>query len=201
MIVLITLVLFLCPNANVAHAATYANGERLDWNRKMTEGRSIYYWLAPGNDYTVSIPQAAQKLMYPGYDQYNPMNLTQTSVQQQAKIEFYRNNNPNLTYTASASSWRKNSSGNYYQMPISEKDTYDWVYATIQIVEVNMAPLSSDLKRTILIHEMLHAYGLRDLSQSNNVNKIMYRYWNHWTNYVILAGVTPESNAILNEKY
>lgn len=90
MIVLITLVLFLCPNANVAHAATYANGERLDWNRKMTEGRSIYYWLAPGNDYTVSIPQAAQN---------------------------------------------------------------------------------------------------------------MYRYWNHWTNYVILAGVTPESNAILNEKY
>lgn len=86
-------------------------------------------------------------------------------------------------------------------MLISEKDTYDWVYATIQIAEVNMAHLSSDLKRTILIHEMLHAYGLRDLFQSNNTNKIMYGYWGDWTSYVISAGVTPESNAILNGKY
>lgn len=78
--IIVLVALFLVPQSNLFHAASYANGERLDWNRKMKEGRSIYYWLAPDNDYTVSIPQTAQKLMYPGYNQSNPMNLTQTSV-------------------------------------------------------------------------------------------------------------------------
>lgn len=181
-------------------ATTYVYGEQLDWVKSMTEGRNINYWIAPGNDYTVSIPAAVQTLMYPGGSQYNPLNLYRTNVQQQAKIEFYRVDTVQL-WTAATTSYRKISSGQYDDMAAYEKNLYDWVYATIELCEPNMNYLSADVKRLIIVHEMLHAYGLKDLYNTANRGSIMYGYYDLWLPYVYNMGVTPEANTILNEKY
>ena len=198
-ILLISFMFLVFPLRNVS-ALTYINGERIDWAKEMTLATSINYWLAPGNTYTVSIPNAVQTLMYPNTGQYNPLNLYPTTIQQKAKIELYQDNNVS-PYTAATSVYRKNSSGIYYAMPIAEKDTYDWVWAKIILFENNMVNLSSDLKKTIIVHEMLHAYGLRDLYNYSNNNSIMHGYWDQWTQSVIQAGVTNDANNILNEKY
>lgn len=51
-------------------------------------------------------------------------------------------------------------------------------------------------REVILIHEMLHGYGLKDLYDSRNISSIMFGY-SHGT----ATGVTAEVNTILTEKY
>lgn len=59
--------------------AATVNGERIDWNRKMNQGVNINYRIASGVEYTVSIPSAAQMLMYPGGGLSNNLVLSQTT--------------------------------------------------------------------------------------------------------------------------
>lgn len=197
----IIVVLSLCIIlSSTAYAYTYINGERIDWKRKMTDGRSIYYWIAPTCEYTVSVPAATQLLMYPNNGLSNPMNLYSTNQQSNGKIEFHQYY-VNTSTAAKTRSYRKNSSANYYAMPKSEKDQYDWVWAKIEINDYKMDGMSNTLRKTILVHEMLHAFGLRDLYESSNRGSIMYGYYNQWHSNVLNEGVTEEANDILNEKY
>ena len=167
----------LFPMSHVGAATV--NGERIDWNRKMTQGVNINYRIASGVEYTVSIPNAAQMLMYPGGGLSNNLVLSQTTSYDASKMDFYQYRNTNDTAVAKTKSFRKNSSGTYYAMPISEKDIYDWVYAEVHINDGRIYSstgtqlLSNSKIQAVLIHEMLHGYGLKDLYYSSNKSSIM----------------------------
>ena len=51
-------------------------------------------------------------------------------------------------------------------------------------------------RAAIIIHEMLHGFGLKDLYSSLNKNSIMYGYSSGTA-----TGVTSDANQILNDKY
>lgn len=109
---------------------------------------------------------------------------------------------PGIGAVAKTKSFRKNSSGNYYAMPVVTKETYDWVYAEVhindgRIYSSNGTQLLSNSKiQAVLIHEMLHGYGLKDLYNSANRNSIMYGSISGTA-----TGLTSDANRVLNSKY
>lgn len=123
----------------------------------------------------------------------NPLNLNKTSVKDHAKIEFYQYRDTQTATYAYALIYRKNFLGLYYAMDRVDADKYDWIYSTIHINDYNMDPISKSLREGILIHEMLHAYGLKD--QYYDKSSIMYG------NYNEVYDVTQDANYVLNLKY
>lgn len=178
-------------------SATNVNGERIDWNNKITmaANKNVAYMIHDGCEYTVSIPNAVNKLMYPS-GMTNPLILYQTTTYQHSKMDFYQIYDTGIQSVAYTTSWRKNSSGNYYAMPTYEKDMYDWVYAEITLNDAYMDPMTNQKRAAIIIHEMLHGFGLKDLYSSLNKNSIMYGYSSGTA-----TGVTSDANQILNDKY
>lgn len=173
-------------NTIIANATTNTD---IDWNKKLIDGRNIAYMINSGVEYTVSIPNALNKLMYPsGLSNNLVLNITNNYMT--SKLDFYQYSAVDRI-NASASVYRKNSSGNYYNST-SEKDIYDWVYGEIQINDNYMNNYNNTIREAILIHEMLHVYGLKDISNSNS---IMY----YATPKV--TGVTSDANNVLNNKY
>ncbi|APZ50022.1 hypothetical protein BW721_10505 [Jeotgalibaca sp. PTS2502] len=168
----------------------------------MTQGVDISYRINSGVKYTVSIPRAVQMLMYPGGGLSNRLILSQTSSYNASKMDFYQYRNTNDAAVAKTKNFRKNSSGSYYAMPVVTKDTYDWVYAEVhindgRIYSSNGTQLFSNSKiQAVLIHEMLHGYGLKDLYNSSNRNSIMYGYVSGTA-----TGLTSDANKVLNSKY
>lgn len=188
--------LFVCILSPFAQAnALVLNGEQVDWANKMTKGKDIAYWIAPGCQYTVSIPNATKKLMYPDSGT-NPLILSDTTDHNHSKLDFYQYSDPDTNTVAYTTSHRKNSSGQYYAMPVYEKNMNDWVYAEVHINDAIMDGMTNAKREVILIHEMLHGYGLKDLYDSRNISSIMYGY-----SYGTATGVTAEANTILTEKY
>lgn len=174
-----------------------ASAESLAWSKSLTQGRDISYWIAPGNEYTVSIPRAVQKLMYPGNGMSNCLVLSRTTVNQQSKLDLHqytdRWDQGTLGYTEL---FRKNSSGKYYAMYISELNTHDWVYGEVNINDYYLQHETSAIKEKVILHEMLHVYGLRDLYNTSNRHSIMY-----WDIRGSATGLTSDANGVLNSKY
>jgi len=177
---------------------TNATTEDIDWNNKMTNGKTICYYISTSCEYTVTIPNAVNKLVYP-LGMWNPLMLYRTTIQSDSKLDFYQyysNNNIVATTTC----FRKNSSGDYYAMPTYQKDLYDWVYANININDYYMGSsggfTATEKERTV-IHEMLHAYGLKDLYNSSNSGSIMYGYFDGNN----ATGLTSDANDVLIAKY
>ncbi|RSD21090.1 hypothetical protein [Mesobacillus subterraneus] len=173
---------------------TAASAEDIDWNKRLTSGTNIAYWIDSGCEYTVSIPNAVNKLMNPS-GMTNPLIISKTTVKSSSKMDFYQNYVNNGIY-ASTSVFRKNSSGVYYQMPVSEKDTYDWVYGEIKINDYKMGQLTSTPREKVIIHEMLHVYGLKDLYLYENRSSIMYGYSDGTA-----TTLTSDANNVLKAKY
>ncbi len=191
-LLLILLLTFVNLDASEYNDKSCTNTD-ISYNNKMTVGTSINYWISTGNEYTNSIPSAVNKLMYPPSSVgTNDLVLKQTTNNQSSKLDFYETYQAN-TVNAYTKSYRKNSSGNYYNMATSEKDKYDWVYSEIYINDYNMSKYSSDQRSGIILHEMLHAYGLKDV---NNKNSIMYCYspGNPTT-------MTKDAKNVINQKY
>lgn len=163
----------------------------IDYNKKMINGRDVAYYVAPGTEYTVSIPNAAQKLMYPS-GMTNNLVLSKTTDKNASKIDFYQYRSSD-GIAAKTSSWRKNPNGTYYAMPTFEKDTYDWIYAEIHINDFYMANYSNTVREKVLIHEMLHGYGLKDINKSSSIM--------HYNVSGTATGVTSDANNVLNQKY
>ena len=176
--------------------AVNVNGERIDWLKKMATGQNIGYWIAPGNEYTTSIPNAVQKIMYPS-GMSNPMVLWKTTVNSNSNMDFYQYYSSSSTEpVAKTTSHRKNASGNYYAMPVSEKDTYNWVYAEVRLNDYHMDGLTNTKREAVIVHEMLHGYGLRDLYNNANRASIMFGSISGTA-----TGLTSDANSILNAKY
>jgi hypothetical protein len=173
---------------------TFASAEDIDWNNKLTQGANIAYWIDSSCEYTVSIPSAANKLMNP-IGMTNPLVISKTTVKSSSKIDFYQKY-ANDGYVASTSVFRKNSSGVYYQMPVSEKEIYDWVYGEIRLNDYYMGSYTNANREKTIIHEMLHVYGLKDLYDSSNSWSIMYGYSSGTA-----TALTSDANAVLNAKY
>jgi hypothetical protein len=187
---LVALTLFNCTTKQNLSATTNTD---IIYNNKMTVGRNIYYYIDPSNLYTSSIPNAVNKLMYP-VGMNNDLVLSRTYNKQNSKIDFYMKRERNGV-NASASVWKKNSAGEYYAMPVNQKDTYDWVYGEVTLNDYYMSNYSTTIRENIIIHEMLHVYGCKDI---NKPTSIMH-YTNGWSSTV--KGVTSDANNVINTKY
>ena len=72
-------------------------------------------------------------------------------------------------------------------------DSTNWIYGEIHINEMQMGMYSTELNSAIILHEMLHVYGLKD--QYYDPNCIMYGYTPK------VYHLTPTANDVLNSKY
>lgn len=164
----------------------------IDYNNRLTQGTDIYYWISPTCEYTNSIPNAAQKLMYPPSSVgTNPLILNRTYTNSASKMDFYQYSKTDYI-NAYTMTYRKNTSGNYYAMPVSEKEKYDWVYGEIYINDNYMNNYSTSTREAVILHEMLHVYGLKDIS---NANSIMYYATPN------AKTMTKDANDAINKKY
>lgn len=170
--------------ATVANATTNTD---IDFNGKLINGVDTNYWLDPGNSYTGSTPDAVRKLRYPS-GMYNPIVLTLTTTKKSSKLDVYqyydndRNNAYNEVFrTAGADA-----------MYTSDREKYDWLYGNIMINYRYMESYDRDLKSTIILHEMLHNYGAKDISKTNSI--MYYQTPN-------VRGMTSDANTVLNNKY
>lgn len=184
-------ILAIMISASSNYVAKATTNTDIDWNNKLTQGVNINYWIAPGNEYTATIPKAVSKLRYPS-GLWNPIVLNPTTVKSNSKMDIYQYSNSGDGTVASASVFRKNSSGSYYNST-SEKDKYDWVYGDLKINDHYMKKYDSDTKASILLHEMLHVYGCKDVS---NKNSIMY-----YSTNTSVKNLTSDANNVLNNKY
>lgn len=190
-ILIITLtILFMVTLMPSAKAVVdWSTNYDIDFNNKLTSGKDIAYFVVSGNQYTVSIPQAVSKLRYPS-GMWNPIVLTSTTVQTQSKMDIYQYSETDRK-NAKTSVWRKNSSGTYYNST-SEMESNDWVYGKIYINDKYMDGYDNDLRSTIILHEMCHVYGCKDIGSNSSV---MY----YQTPKV--RALTSDANTVLVNKY
>jgi hypothetical protein len=170
------------------------NDEDRDYNNKLYLGKEINYLIDSDNEYTVSIPNAVQKLTYPSSGS-NPLILSKTTNYMSSKMDFYQYTDADYI-NGLTRVFRKNSSGQYYLMTVSEKDKYDWRYGEVFLNDYYLKNMSSADREEVIIHEMLHVYGLKDLYDYENKWSIMY-----YNDATTATGVTNDANYVLNAKY
>lgn len=54
-------------------------------------------------------------------------------------------------------------------MPTSKKEKYECTYGIIKLNDYYMNKYSSSIREVIIIHEMLHVYGLKDIKISSSI--------------------------------
>ena len=165
--------------------------ERISWNGRLSAGKDIYYWIDPSCTYTVSIPNAVKKIRYPS-GMWNPIVLNKTSTKSYSKMDFYEYNDISSTTYAYTKLYKAKTNGTENIAYLSELDSIEWVYGKIYINDGNMA-VDNDLKSTIILHEICHVYGGKDVS--DNPNTIMYGYT------PVVRGLSSDFNSVLVQKY
>jgi len=193
-------VLIVCAAAVPAFALNPSEG--IAWKKKLTTGSmgpgKIHYWISSGCEYTTSIPAAASAMTASN----NPVQLSYTSVNSYSKMDFYqiREKNEPTAYTWK---YRVNPSGSppHLKMNSSECDTYDWVYGTITINDYIMDGYTNAKRKIVIMHEMGHVYGCKDLTlpgtgSVGNQDSLMF-----WRDDRTATGVTSDVNTVLNSKY
>lgn len=71
-------------------------------------------------------------------------------------------------------------------------DFMDWLFGKIYINDKYMDKFDNNLRSTVIVHEMLHVYGCKDI---NNTGSVMH----YQTPYV--RGLTNDANNVLVQKY
>ncbi len=181
-------ILFMQAIPNFAEAAT-----RIYWNKKMIDGSSILYWVDSNVSYTTAIRNAEKEIEIPAAGYSNPMKMSKTTTKSSSKIEFWQINNPNITAIARSYSYRPNSST---AMVVTDKDKYNWYWCKIELNQARMKDYTPSKRATIIVHEMLHAFGGKDTYSSDQKSSIMYG-----TSDGTATGVTKDANNFLNDKY
>ena len=166
--------------------------ERIYYYGKMSEGKDIYYWVDSNCQYTVSIPQAVSKLRYPS-GMWNPIVLNSTTTKSYSKMDLYQIYDSSSNSNAYTQFYKAKTNGNENIAYIRELDSIEWIYNKIYINDYHMARYNSDLCSTIILHEMCHCYGGKDVY--DNPNTIMYGFT------PVVRELTSDFNAILVEKY
>lgn len=182
------LILALQGIPNFAEAAT-----RICWNKKMTGGSSILYWVDSNVSYSTAIRNAEKEIEIPAAGYSNPMKMSKTTTKSSSKMDFYQISNSGTSAIASTYSYRANSST---PMNVTDKDKYDWYWCKIELNQALMKNFTASKRATIIVHEILHAYGGKDTYSSDQKSSIMYGYSNGTA-----TGVTKDANNFLNEKY
>ena len=183
-----TMILVLQAMPNIANAAT-----RIYWYKKMINGGSICYWVDSGVSYTTAIRNAETEIELPAAGYSNPMKLSKTTTKSSSQMDFYQVNNSNTSAIASTYSYRQNSAT---PMAVSDKDNYDWYWCKIELNKALMKNYTPSKRATLIVHEMLHAYGGKDTYSSDQISSIMYGYSSGTA-----TGVTKDANNFLNAKY
>ncbi len=180
---------------NAEEVSTYATctGSDITFNKRMYSGANIKYWISSSNEYVVSIPNAANKLMYPPSSVgTNPLYLSKTTTNSSSKMDFYQYSSSD-GINAYTQNFRKNSSGKYYAMPLSEWEKYEWIYSEIRINDKYMNNYTNDQRSGIILHEMLHGYGLKNINKSSSIM--------HCKSPVGVTKMTSDANNAINSKY
>ena len=185
----ITLSIALLSCISKVQAYSWETNTDIDFNNKLSQGKDIAYYVVSGNQYTVSIPQAVSKLRYPS-GMWNPIVLTKTTVQSQSKMDLYQYSKTDGK-NAYTQVWQKNSSGSAYNAT-SYMESQDWLYGKIYINDNYMDDYDNDLRSTVILHEMLHVYGCKDINSSSSV---MYGATPH------VRVLTSDANQVLVNKY
>lgn len=176
--------------------------ERISWNGKMNNGKDIYYWIDSSCQYTATIPQAVSKLRYPS-GLWNPMVLNKTTTKSYSKMDFYQYYDANSTTIASTILYPAKINGQEQNpLTLNLLDSTNWQYAKININDGVIYPpnnngncaYSTDLLSTLILHEICHAYGGKDVY--DNVNTIMYGRDN-----IAVRSLTSDFNDVLVQKY
>lgn len=186
---ILLMIMFITILTTNVKAIDWSQNYDIDFNNKLTSGKDIAYYIVPGNEYTASIPKAVSKLRYPS-GMWNPIVLTKTTVQKQSKMDIYQYSEYDGN-NAKTSVWRKNDSGTYYNST-GQMESYDWVFGKIYINNNYMSGYDNDLRSTIILHEMCHVYGCKDVGDTSSV---MY----YMTPYV--RALTSDANNVLVNKY
>lgn len=178
-------------------SADTINGERVDTSGSLTVGTKINYWIDSSNEYTVSIPAAITRLMYPpGLS--NNLVLNKTTVNQKSKLDFYQYSSNNYV-NAYAMRFAKNSSGVYAAITVgSAQSGTNWVYGEVYINDYLMGKYTNTARTNVILHEILHVYGMNDLYKSTNKYSIMYGSSQYFT---VDRNIDSTINAVLNRKY
>lgn len=183
LLILCMITLFLTP---MSYAANYD----ITWNGKLEHGvNGIGYYIAPGCQYTGTIPDAVQKWMYPGW--WNPVSMYQTGYND-SNVDFYQyyeTSTNTLAYTQCFDYY-----GNLIPPTSSGKDSRDWRYGRILINDYLMDKKSWGTRIHVLCHEMGHVFGLKDID--GPTSSLMYRYVSNQT-----TGVTYDANSAIVQKY
>lgn len=169
----------------------------------MINGKSINYYLDSSVEYTISIPNAAYNLMYPDRlfrdtSTTNRLTAYRTTTYDYSKMDFtqvYEINKVNATTV----SYRMKNSGKYETMNTYEKDQYDWKYVKISINDFTMGKHDAWKREAVILHEMLHGYGFKDLSYYSNRFNIMFKNSGSWESDNL--SFPNEINSVLNRKY
>ncbi|GEM_PF-5084073 len=191
-----------------AHTSSSSDVAKISWAKRLTPGQTnhtIAYWFSAGFvttgkvNYRARVTTAIDKLMYPkNYSPYpnitNPIILWNTTVNSDSKMDFYLNTT-STTANASTTTWRKNTSGQYYAMPVSELNKYDWVYGEITLYHKMLNDRSNTLNEATIIHEMMHVYGAKDIY--DDPLSIMHGYSGTRT----VTTLTADANQLLRNKY
>jgi len=166
--------------------------ERIYWYGKMTSGKDIYYWVDGSNSYGTRINEAKNKLRYPT-GMWNPMVLNATKTKSWSKMDLYQYYDSSSSTYAYTERYKPKTNGNENILYLSELDTTDWQYSKIYINHSKISTQSTSVQSTIILHEMCHCYGGKDVY--DNPNTIMYGYT------PVVTGMTSDFNAILVSKY
>lgn len=171
------------------------------WDKWMTSGKDIAYYITSDCEYTSSIPQAVKLLVNPS-GMWNPMKLSATTVQKHSKMDFFQIYNAGEFYNTAAYTiiYRKTDSG-YTGLKVNngytEPDIYEWVYGDITLNDYLMSSYTTTDRKLTILHEMLHVYGLRDLKEDSDKWSIMYGARRGCT----ATGLTSDANDVLIAKY
>lgn len=166
---------------------------RVYWYKKMASGGSILYWVDSGVTYSTQIRAAEVEIEIPAAGYNNPMTMSKTTTKSSSKMDFYQYSDANSSTIARTYSY---TSQNATPMPVSDKDVYDWYWCKIELNHPKLQGLASAKRATIIVHEMLHAYGGKDTYSSDQTSSIMYGYSSGTA-----TGVTSDANSFLNNKY
>jgi len=190
-----------------ANTSSAANVAKISYKMRITPGQNnhtIAYWWATSGSKAVNskfqnrILAAREKIMYPGGGMTNPIILWRTTNNNDSKMDFYQMNLGD-DIPAIATSWRRPTPTSQYQrMQLSDKDKFNWVYGEITLNHkfVEKHDPSDTLLEAIIIHEMMHVYGAKNIY--DNRKSIMHGHPDQWQN---VKGLTADANQLLRNKY
>ncbi len=169
--------------------------DTIAWENKLIGGSSILYYVDSGcMSYSSVIYSAEVEMEIPANTSLtNNIKMSRTSIKSSSQMDIYKINQSYTTAVARTSCYLPNSSQPMY---VYQKDQYDWYWAKIEINAPLFDDYSYSKQKVIVVHEMLHAYGLRDLYDDSNYWSIMYN-----NVFGTATGMTVDANNVLRDKY